>query len=441
MSLKLLIIQPSHYVSKRTRQIFKTRRRSVVPLTLPYLAALAPKDWHVRLLDEQMEDIDFDEPADLVALTVWTLQSGRAYDIAAEFRARSVPVILGGPHTYFYPEEAAEHCDAVGIGEGERIFPLMLADTAAGRLQKFYRAEPLPELAGLPVPRHDLLDMRRFGPFRTFTVQSSRGCPFHCDFCSERLYLGSRYRWRPAAEVVEEIRRSGGRDIFFGESNFGGRRERAMELMEALIPLRLRWSTLWSTHLCLDEEFLDLAKLSGVLHVNIGIESIDAATLAAMNKKQNKASRYAEMIANLRRRDISYSLNFVFGWDTETPDVFGVTLEFLQQHKVPAAYFNVLTPQKGTALFDQMQQEGRVFNEAAIDRWPGQICYFEPRFCKPAELERNVQEMYRGFYNLRSMFHRLQLPVTPGRLASWIINWSERRMIRSAQNHNDFDTF
>jgi len=441
MSLKLLIIQPSHYLSKTDRRLFKTRQRSVVPLTLPYLAALTPPDWQVRLLDEQLEDIDFDQPADLVALTVWTLQSLRAYDVAAEFRRRGVPVMLGGPHAFFHPEEAAEHCDAIGIGEGERILPKMLADAAAGRLQKCYRAEPLPELTGLPQPRYDLLDLRRFGPFRTFTVQSSRGCPFHCGFCSERIYLGASYRWRPAAEVVEEIRRSGSRDVFFGESNFGGRRDRAMELMEALIALPLRWSALWSSHLCLDEEFLDLARRSGLLHLNIGIESIDGATLAAMNKKQNNANRFAEMFANLRRHGISYSVNLVFGWDTDTPDVFQNTLDFLHRHKVPAAYFNVLTPQKGTPLFDQMQGEGRVFNIAEIDRWPGQICYFQPRWCKPEELEWNVQQMYRQFYSLRSMFHRLPLPVTPGRIASWAINWSERKMACAARNHNDFDGF
>ncbi|MEJ2033456.1 MAG: B12-binding domain-containing radical SAM protein [Deltaproteobacteria bacterium] len=401
--------------------------------------ALTPTDWQVNVVDEQLEDIDFDAPIDVVALTVWTLQSKRAYDIAAEFRRRGVPVILGGPHAFFYSEEAAEHCDAIGIGEGERILPRMLADAAAGRLQKCYRAEPLPQLSGLPLPRYDLLDLRRFGPFRTFTVQSSRGCPFRCDFCSERLYLGAAYRWRPIAEVVEEIKRSGHRNVFFGESNFGGRRERAMELMEALIPLRLHWSTLWSSHLCLDHGFMDLARRSGLLHVNIGIESIDAATLATMNKRQNKADRYAEMFANLRRLDISFSVNFVFGWDTETPDVFRATLEFLHRHRVPAAYFNVLTPEKGTALFDRLEREGRVFNIEDIDRWPGQICHFKPRFCQPAELERNVQEMYRQFYSLRSIFHRLPLPISSSRIASWAINWSERRMARSAQKNNDFD--
>ena len=177
----------------------------MVPLTLPYLAALTPPDSQVTLVDEQLEEIDFECHADLVALSAWTVHSLRAYDIAAEFRRRGVPVVIGGPHAYFFPDEAGKHCDTVAIGEAEPIWKQILDDAAAGRLQKVYRAKPMADLAGLPRPRYDLLDLRKFGPFRTFTVQSSRGCPFRCDFCSERLYLGGEFRWRPTAEVVEEI--------------------------------------------------------------------------------------------------------------------------------------------------------------------------------------------------------------------------------------------
>ncbi len=301
--------------------------------------------------------------------------------------------------------------------------------------------EQLRDLGGLPYPRYDLLDLRKFGPFRTFTVQSSRGCPFHCDFCSERLYLGGNYRWRPTQEVVDELKHCGGRNFLFGESNFGAKRDRAMELMEALIPLRVRWSTLWSAHLCLDTEFLDLAKRSGLLHVNIGIESIDSATLAHMNKRQNKADRYAEMFANLRRRGISYSLNFIFGWDDESPDVCQTTLKFLDQHKVPAAYFNILTPHRGTALFDRLQREGRINNLDDLSRWPGQACHIKLRQGTAAQLEQKIQNMYRQFYSARSMLSRLPPPVTQANIASWFVNLTERRMARAAQGHNDFDAF
>jgi radical SAM superfamily enzyme YgiQ (UPF0313 family) len=441
MANRLLILQPSYYCSKTDRTVFKVRRRPVVPLTLPYLAALTPPDWKVRLLDEALEPVDFAARPDLVAITTWTLNSYRAYDLADEFRRRGVPVILGGPHTYFHADEAGEHADAVGIGEGEGIWTQMLEDAVRGRLQRIYRADSLPELTGLPLPRYELLNLRRYGPFKTFTVSSSRGCPFRCEFCSERFLLGERYRCRPVPEVIEEIRRCGLRNLLFGDSNFAGKRSHAMELMEALIPLKVRWSALWSSYLCNDGEFMDLAQRSGLLHVNIGIESINPDTLKSMNKGANKVSRYDEMLANLRRRGISYSLNFIFGWDGETEGAFDATLKFLQEHKVPVAYFNILTPVKGTPLYDRLKAEGRITNLQDIDRWPGQLCYIQPPYGTAAKLEENVRKLYRDFYRLPSMFSRLPLPLTQASIASWVINLSQRRMARAEQTHNNFDGY
>ncbi|HEY5909100.1 MAG TPA: B12-binding domain-containing radical SAM protein, partial [Verrucomicrobiae bacterium] len=370
-----------------------------------------------------------------------TLNSNRAYDIADEFRARGVPVIMGGPHTFFHAEEAAAHCDAVGIGEAEAIWGQMLADAGRGGLQKYYRADLLPTLAGLPMPRYDLLDLRRYGPFKTFVVVSSRGCPFRCDFCSERLLLGENYRHRPVAEVVAEIRHIRARSVLFGDSNFAGQRSQAMELMEAMIPLKVRWSALWSAYLCNDEAFLDLAQRSGLLHVNIGLESICPETLEAMNKRFNKTSKYGEMLAHLRRRGISYSLNFIFGWDGENENAFESTLRFLLEHKVPVAYFNILTPVKGTPLFDRLRHEGRILNEHEIDRWPGQFCHIRPRYGTPAALERSVQGMYRDFYSLPSIVSRLPMPLSKASLASWVINLSQRRMAQAADTGNNFDAY
>jgi radical SAM superfamily enzyme YgiQ (UPF0313 family) len=441
MGNRLVIIQPSYYRSKADPTVFKIRRRSVVPLTLPYLAALTPVGWNIELLDEPLQPIDFERPADLVAITVGTLNSYRANDVADEFRRRGVPVIMGGPHTYFHAAETAEHCDAVAIGEAESIWPQMLNDACRGQLKRIYRADVLPSLQGFPLPRYDLLNLRRYGPFKTFVVVSSRGCLFHCEFCSERFLLGDSYRCRPIPEVIDEIRHCRARNILFGDSNFGGKRGRAMELMEAMIPLKVRWSALWPAYLCNDAAFLDLAQRSGLLHVNVGLESIDSGTLAGMNKRFNKAHQYGEILANLRRRGISYSLNFIFGWDGESEGVFGSTLRFLTDHKVPVAYFNILTPVKGTPLYDRLQSEGRILNRQDIDRWPGQICYIKPPYGTPAELEKNVQSMYGQFYSLPSILARLPMPWTKSSLASWIINLSQRRMAHVEQYANNFDGY
>jgi radical SAM superfamily enzyme YgiQ (UPF0313 family) len=438
--MRIQIIQPAHYRSPSDRTLHRTRKRSVVNLTLPYLAALTPREWDVTLIDEQLEEVDFDAAVDLVALSCWTMNSLRAYEIADRFRERGVPVIMGGPHTFFHAEEALGHCDAVGLGEGESIWPRMLTDAAAGTLGRVYRAESLPDLARLPLPRYELIDLKRYDLFKTYSVQSSRGCPFRCEFCSERMYLGNHYRTRPAGDVIEEIRHTRSKDILFADSNFAGNLSHAMEVMEALIPLKVRWSALWSAHLCQNDAFMDLARRSGLLHLNIGMESIDPETLASMNKKANKVEEYERILEGLRRRGISYSLNFIFGWDTETEAVFDTTFRFLMDHKVPAAYFNILTPDKGTPLYDRMLEEGRILDVDALGRWPGDRCLIQPKHFTPEGLEQGVRDMYVRFYTYGSMLRRLPPPVTARNIASWVINFSQRKMAR-ADGMESFDDF
>lgn len=428
--MRLHIIQPTHYISPSNRSLHRTKKRSVVNLTLPYLAALTPKEWDVTLVDEQLNEVDFSAPVDVVAITTWTMNSIRAYEIADRFRELGVTVLMGGPHTFFHEEEAAEHCDAVGSGEGEDIWPMMLEDAAAGRLRKFYRADRPNNLERLSFPRYELINMQQYGRFKTFSVQTSRGCPFKCEFCSERLYLGHTYRYRPTGDVVEEIKFTGAKDILFADSNFAGNIAHTMELMEALIPLRVRWSALWSAHLCKNDRFMDLAKKSGLLHVNIGMESIDQKTLISMNKKVNKVGEYRQILDGLRRRGISYSLNFIFGWDTETEDVFGTTLRFLKDQRVPAAYFNILTPDKGTRLYDSMKEEERITDLDNMGRWPGDKCFIKPKNFTAETLEKRVRELNRKFYSYPSMLARLPFPVTMANIASWIVNFSQRKVLR-----------
>jgi len=317
----------------------------------------------------------------------------------------------------------------------------MLADAANGRLKKTYRADELHNLKNLPFPRYDLLSLRNYGFFKTFSVQSSRGCPFKCEFCSERFYLGKSYRYRPVQDVIEEIKQSKAKNIFFADSNFAGKTAHTTELMEALIPLKVRWSTLWSAYLCNNQEFMDLAKKSGLLHVNIGIESIDQNTLTGMKKNANRVNKYQDIIYNLRKRGISYSFNFIFGWDTEREDVFQSTLTFLKQNKVPVAYFNILTPHKGTSLYDRMKKENRIIDIHNIGRWPGINCYIRPKYCSAQELEEHVKKMYREFYSFPAMFARLPLPISKANLASWVVNLSQRRMSKGDAAMENFDNY
>jgi radical SAM superfamily enzyme YgiQ (UPF0313 family) len=408
---------------------------------LPYLAALTPPGWDITLVDEMVQPVDLDAPVDVVAITTWTLHSYRAYDLAREFRKRGRKVIFGGPHLYWFGKEAEEHGDAVGVGEAEVLWKTMLEDAIAGRLKPSYRAEQIKDLSNFPFPRYDLLDLHYYGVIKTYAVQATRGCPLACEFCSERLYLGGGFRVRPIRDVVEEIKRLPSRNIFFAESNFGIKRRHAMELMEAIIPLRLRWSTLWSMNLCYDKEFLDLAQRSGLLHVNIGMESIDGQTIASMRKLQNKTDRYHAVLSDLRSRGISFSLNFIFGWDTETREVFPNTLRFLEDEKVPVAYFNLLTPEKGTSFYERMRQQDRIIEEREIGRWPGQPCHIKPLFCTPDELQHDVKGIHRNFYSLPSIFRRLPMPVNTSAIASWVLNLSQRRVAFRADSEENFTAY
>jgi radical SAM superfamily enzyme YgiQ (UPF0313 family) len=439
--LKLFIIQPSHYRSRLERSPFKIKKRRLIGLTLPYLAALTPSGWEITLVDEQLTDIDFDARVDLVAITTWTINSLRAYEIGDAFRRRGVPVIMGGPHTYFYPDESAEHCDAVGIGEGEVIWPSMLHDFANGRLKRSYRASHVEDLGGLPMPRYDLLDLSRFALVKTYSVQASRGCPFECEFCSERLHLGHRYRHRPVNDVLAEIQKSRARYVFFADSNFAGRPSHTMELMEGLVPLKVRWSALWPAYICKDQKLMNLAARSGLLHLNLGIESIDQETLAGLGKTRNKVKEYREILENMRKRNISYSLNFIFGWDTEKEDIFASTLAFLRSERVPAAYFNILTPHKGTPLYDRMMAEDRIIDADDIGRWPGIRCHIRPSYCSATKLETHVKAMYQEFYSYSSMLARLPLPIRQTGIASWMVNLEQRKVSRAGDEMEDFDQY
>jgi radical SAM superfamily enzyme YgiQ (UPF0313 family) len=186
---------------------------------------------------------------------------------------------------------------------------------------------------------------------------------------------------------------------------------------------------------------MDLAKRSGLLHVNLGLESINQEALNGMNKKINKVKEYKEILQNLRKRGISYSLNFIFGWDTEKEDVFGSTLEFLKEEKVPVAYFSILTPHKGTPLYEQMKEQKRIIDIDHIGRWPGINCYIQPSYCSAAELEQYLRKISREFYSYPSMLKRLPLPVTQANIASWVVNLSQRKISFSEKAIENFDHY
>jgi radical SAM superfamily enzyme YgiQ (UPF0313 family) len=424
--MKLIIIQPATVFKDGTP--YKTPRRWIMGLALPYVAALTPKWVDVELLDDRMSEINYEGGYDMVALSVAIASSSRAYHIADEFRKRGVPVVMGGFHPTLLPEECLEHCDAVVEGEAEYVWPQLLEDFRDGKMKRRYKADKFHDLKNLPLPRWDLLDRRKyFVPF--LPLQTTRGCPFKCSFCEVPVFYGGTYRHRPVAEVIEDIKRIPTKKIQVVDDNITGNREYARELFKAMIPLKVKWSCLWTINTSRDEELLDLAVKAGVYHVNIGIESISQKSLGSINKKQNTVREYTEMLRALEKRKIFYSLNFLFGLDEDTPEIFADTMDFLKQVRAPMAFFNTVTPRTGTAMRRKLEEEGRVINPMA-DRYLGMECLFTPKNMTPKQVEDGVWNCFEEFYSVPSILRRFLMPpnsyVWQGLPSNLIFWWAVR---------------
>lgn len=425
--MKIHILQPTGYNPAGT--LFQTRTRWVIGMTLPYLAALVPNQHEVKVTDERLQDIDFTEKYDLVAITTFSHASKRAYEIARRYREKGTKVVMGGWHVSFRPQEALEHCDAVVIGEGEEMFPKLIEDLETGTLKGYYQAEGFHDLKGLPIPKYDTLPLKKYKA-KFYPVQTSRGCPFRCDFCEVAQLYGSRFRFRPIDEVIEEIKYTGVKGIQFVDDNFSANRRYTKELMEKLIPLRVKWTCLWTVEASRDEELVRLAKKSGCFHINMGVESICPDSLKETNKRQNIVEHYRDAFRVLNQNGIFYSLNFIFGFDSDTKPLFNETVTFCVQNKVPIAFFSVLCPRLGTKRWDRLKQEGRLLSEDQ-SFFRGETCIFKPKNMQPDELEQGVWMTYRNFYSLPSILKRVAFQPKKGYMNILLSNlyflWAVRR--------------
>jgi radical SAM superfamily enzyme YgiQ (UPF0313 family) len=431
--MRILLVQPT--TKYPDRKPLRSKTRWLVGITLPYLAGLTPKGIQVDLADDRLTPLPFHRDYDLVGITTTCATAERAYEIAAEFRRRGRQVVMGGFHVSLHPEDALEHCDAVVVGEAEAVWQEMLEDARVKRLKPRYQASEFHDLAGLPRPRLELLDYRRYR-VKILPTQTSRGCPYHCAFCEVPIVYGHTYRRRPLGEVIDEIktnvRITGLRNIYFIDDNLTGHREYAKELFKALMPLNLKWSCLWTINTSRDEELLDLAKKSGCNHVNIGIENVCPESIFSIEKVQNPVGEYEFLLERLRKRGIFYSLNFMFGLDGDHKELFAKTLAFLEKVKAPMAFFNVATPRRGTPMWDQLNQEGRVHNPDA-EKYLGMICNFFPKHMTPDECEAGVWRCFQQFYSFSSICRRLFMPPTryifQGLPSNLFFHWSARRRI------------
>lgn len=427
--MNILLIQSSHLNDDGS--VFKSRHLLYPGLALPLIAGLCGDDDEVRIVNDYFEDIPYDAPADLVGISAMTPQAPRAYRIAAEFQRRGVPVAMGGFHPSLFPDEAGEHCDSVCIGEAEGAWPRLLDDIRAGRgLQHVYRNDELVDMASIPTPRYDLLNMSGYS-LKAIPVQTTRGCPRRCDFCSVRVFYGNRYRYRPIEHVVRDIEASGYRRIFFIDDNIASNADRFVEMCRQLEPLKLTWGSQCNVDAVTDERVLKAAADSGCYSLFLGVESVNPDVLKTVKKGFNKVEHYAEAFAKMRKYDIMPMVSMIVGLDGDGPEVFRRDLEFLIDNDIPVAYVFILAPAPGTEFFDRWQKEGRL---TSFDwtKYSGEHVVFHPSGMTPEQLRDGLMWMYRRFYSGGCILQRFLKypPITWNRLVALKYNILHRRSVR-----------
>ncbi|WP_052210476.1 radical SAM protein [Thermoanaerobacter sp. YS13] len=402
--MRLFLIAPAGRALRQMKRGILRFSTLNFALTLPRLAALCPPDVEVKIIDDQIEDIPYDEPVDLVGLTAETPHAPRAYEIAEEFRRRGIPTIMGGAHATLMPEDALQHVDAVAVGECEEIFGQIIEDAKHGQLKRLYKSTGRPSLENLPQSRLDLLKGKRYLPLTA--VETTRGCPFNCAFCMVRYMYGRGVRHRPIGEVIEDIKRAPTKFIFFTDDNVVGDPDYAKELFRAMIPLKKWWIGQASITMAYDSELLDLAQKSGCRGVFVGIESVSQESLENANKYQNQVIQYEEVISTFHKYGILVEAGMVTGFDNEDTSIFPQTFEMLMEIGVDLVSFKILTPYPGTAFFKEMEQAGRILTYN-WEMYDGEHVTYKPARMTPEELQKGHDWLRRKFYSTSPILKRL----------------------------------
>jgi len=402
--MKLVLISPKGPLYRHRGGIFKKSLR-YAPLTLTTLAALVPPELgiEIRLIDEGIEVVDMDFAADLVAMTVITGSAPRSYELAARFRARGIPVVLGGPHVTLIPDDAQPHADAIVVGYAEDTWPQLLRDFAAGELKPRYTQAPRLDLAGRPFPRRELI--RKGSYLTTHVFEATRGCVHSCDFCVVPSAWGVKPYQKPVEEVAADIRQHWARKIIFIDLNLIADKEYAARLFEALIPLKVKWFGLSTTLLARDPALLALAARSGCSGLLMGFESIVPESLKQSRKGFNDPGQYREVVESLHRHGITLMACFTFGMDHDTPDIFLDTARFAVESHIDLPRFAIVTPFPNTGLYKRLESEGRILTRN-WELYDAQHVVFAPRQMTPAELYAGHEQAWKHTYSARSMMRR-----------------------------------
>lgn len=374
------------------------------PLMIATLKALTPPDVETYFFDDRIESIDYSIDVDIVAISVETYTTSRAYQIAAKFRQKKIPVVMGGYHVTAVPDEAAEYCDCVVVGNAETVWKQMLEDFKNNNLHKRYDGER----GGVPLmPNRGVYSGKKYLPLSL--IETGRGCPNHCEFCAITCFYNAKYIPRPINDIVEEIKRAKNKFVFFIDDNLSANREHLMSLCKAVTPLKIKWTSQVSLAVAKDGELLKAMKKSGCQVLLIGFESLDQKNLDQMNKSWNyKLGERDALVKKMHKAGIGIYATFVFGFDADADETFEDTIRFAMKHKFFFAAFNHLLPFPGTPLYERLKNSGRLL----YDKWwlkdgyrYGDIPY-RPLKISHEDLKEKCAAVRRRFFSPFNIFKR-----------------------------------
>ena len=397
----LLLITAS---SPEIRRVRRARVLAFQQITMPYLAARVPPHWDVFHVDEEVDTIDWDRPTDVIGITFHTPSAYHAYEIAERFMDKGSCVVLGGPHVTLCPDEAADHADAIFVGEAEGLWEEFLKNWETGSNQPIYQPAGLPALENIPMARKEFFHRR---DHTNGVLFATRGCPNRCDFCTVSVMYLHTLRKRPVKEVAAEYASFKGKIIIFWDDNIAADLEYAQELFHAITPYRKWWSCQASIHAGRDEAFLEAAARSGCKQLFLGLESISQSSMAEVKKGFNRVEDYYEIIARIHAHGIAVQAGIVFGFDHDTPEIFKATLDFLEAAGVQNATFNILTPFPGTPLFHKLESEGRILSRDWRRYNSREDVVYQPAQMSPEELLAGYRYANARFYSLKGISTRL----------------------------------
>lgn len=400
--MKIKLIQPK--MLKRPMDTDLKTRMSP-SLGLLTLANLTPKEHQVIIVNENIDEIDFDEEVDLVAITVTVDVMKRATEISREFRKRNIKVAAGGIHITANPESAVGVFDIICIGMGERTWPKLLKDLENNSIKEIYY--DMENISGSEIvsPAYNLIDSKKY--LYTNIVSTSRGCPFKCDFCyNSSKTVEKTYINRPVEDVIEDIKKLNTKHIMFIDDNFIGNPGWTKKLLKEIKPLNLKWNAAITSNILDNLNLLDEMKESGCQSLFIGFESINENSIKSVNKVQNSVDRYENLVREIHKRGIMINASFVFGLDEDDKSVFEGTLNWIVKNKIETVTSHILTPYPGTKLYEELLNQGRI-TDFELSKYNTANVVFAPQNMTKEELFEGYLWIYREIYSFKNIIKRL----------------------------------